>query len=76
MKKLLLIPLMGISLTSCGGINDSMRALEENRQAIDMSTAAIEENRLAVEAANRSIAENKRQLDSINKALQKAGESG
>lgn len=76
MKTIVLsIFLIGTLLSSCGTINETMRALECNRQAIDMSTAAIDENRQAVEEANRAIAENKRQLDAINETLKKAGES-
>lgn len=76
MKKLLVIlPVIGIALTSCGAINESMRALEDNRRAIDMSTQAIEENRQAIEDANRGIEENRRQLDAINQTLKKASES-
>lgn len=69
--------LLGISatVTSCGGINETFRALEENRQAIDCSTCAIEENIRAIEEANRGIEENRRQLDAINAALKKASES-
>ena len=72
---LLLIPVLGIALSSCGQINESMRALEDNRIAIDMSTDAIDENRQAIEEANKGIAENRRQLDEINKTLKKAAES-
>lgn len=74
-KHLLLIPLMGISLSSCNTINESMRALEENRQAVELSTWAIQENIQAIDDANRSIEENRRQLDEINKTLQKAAKS-
>jgi hypothetical protein len=73
MKKFLcLIPLL--SLTSCGTINETMQAMEANKQAIDMSTNAIEENRQAISEANRSIEENRRQLEAINKTLKKVGE--
>lgn len=74
-KQLLLIPLAGMSLTSCSMINETMCALQRNKEAIDMSTCAIEENRQAIEEANQSIEENRRQLEAINKTLKKAGES-
>lgn len=76
MKRLLfLMPLVGMSLSSCSIVNETMSSLEANRQAIDMSTYAIQENRQAIEDANRGIAENRRQLDEINKTLRKAREA-
>lgn len=74
-KTLLLIPALGAFLSGCSGIQETFRALEENREAIDCSTQAVWENQQAVQEANRSIAENRRQLDVINKTLQKASES-
>jgi methyl-accepting chemotaxis protein len=64
-----------LSLSSCG-IQETFRAMEENRQAIEMSTNAINENIQAIQEANRGIAENRRQLEEINKALQKAAKEG
>ncbi len=75
MKKIVLFAFMGLSLTSCGMIKETMWALDRNRQAIETSTQAIYENAQAIEDANRSIEENRRQLDAINKTLKKAGES-
>lgn len=76
MKKFMyLLPAIVIFLPSCNTINQTMDALEQNRQAVEMSTQAINENVEAVEAANRSIEENRRQLDAINATLKKAGES-
>lgn len=74
-KQLLLIPIMGTLLTSCGIVNETMSALQRNREAIDMSTYAIEENRQAIEQSNSGIEENRRQLDAINKTLKKVGEA-
>lgn len=71
-KTLLFIPLLGL-FTGCNTVNETLWAMQANREAIDYSTQAIEENRQAVEAANRSIAENKRQLEAINKTLQNVG---
>lgn len=73
-KQLLLLPLLGISLTSCGAINETFQALECNRQAVEASTCAIYENAQAVEQSNMSIDENRRQLDAINKTLKEASE--
>lgn len=66
---MLLIPICGLSLVSCGKINETFEALECNRQAVEMSSCAIYENIQAIEEANRSIEENKRQLDAINTTL-------
>lgn len=74
-KQLVLIPLLGVTLSGCGMINETMATLEANREAVEMSTWAIQENAQAIEDANRSIAENKRQLDEINKTLKKAAQS-
>ena len=67
--------LLGLTLTSCSMVSDTMNAMRENRQAIDWSTQAILENRQAIEEANVSIEENRRQLEAINAMLKKAGES-
>lgn len=74
-KQMLFIPLIGMFLSSCSMIQDTMWTLERNRQAIDMSTDAIYENAQAIQEANRNIEENRRQLEAINKTLKKAGES-
>lgn len=74
-KELLLLPLIGMFLSGCNMINETMYALERNRQAVDMSTQAIYENAQAIEEANVKIEENRRQLEAINKTLKKAGES-
>lgn len=74
-KTLFLIPLLGLSLSSCNMINETMSALECNRQAVEMSTWAIQENIQAIQEANRGIDENRRQLEAINKALKKAASS-
>lgn len=68
--------LASLSLCSCGSIQETFRAMEENRQAIEMSTNAINENVQAIQEANRGIAENRRQLEEINKTLQKAAKEG
>jgi methyl-accepting chemotaxis protein len=76
MKKLLLfLPLVTVALQGCSTINETLDALQRNREAIDRSTQVIDENREAIEAANRGIDENRRQLEEINKTLKKAGES-
>ena len=74
-KQLLLIPLISISLSSCNTINETMNAMQRNREAIDTSTCVIMENSQAIEEANKGIEENRRQLDAINKTLKKASES-
>lgn len=74
-KTFLLTPILVAIVSGCGGMQETFRALEENREAIDCSTEAILENQRAVQEANRSIAENRRQLDAINKSLKKASES-
>lgn len=67
-KMLLLFPLLGAALSGCA-VNQTLRAMECNRQAIDMSTQAICENVQAIEEANRKIDENRRELEQINQAL-------
>jgi methyl-accepting chemotaxis protein len=74
-KNLLFVSTIGITLSSCTMINETINALEYNRQAVEDSTRAIEENRQAIEQANRGIEENRRQLDAINSTLKKANES-
>jgi hypothetical protein len=69
------LPIMGLLLGGCGAINQTMRALEENRQAIEQSTTAIEENKQAIQDANRFIAENRQEIEVINRTLKKASES-
>ena len=71
-KQFYFIPLIALSLSSCGSINDTFRALECNRQAIDMSTCAIEQNIQAIEEANRVIDENRSQLEAINRTLKES----
>lgn len=76
MKKMLfLIPMMGLCLSSCNMISDTISSLENNRQAVDMSTWAIEENIQAIQQANQGIEENRRQLQAINQVLKKAAAS-
>ncbi len=75
-KQLFLIVLSGLALSSCSMVNETMGALERNRDAIDMSTQAISENRQAIEEANRGIEENRRQLEAINQTLDKVSKSG
>ncbi len=73
MKKLfLLIPAIGACLSGCA-VQQTMRALECNRQAVEMSTQSICENVRAIEEANLKIEENRRQLEAINEALQNVG---
>jgi methyl-accepting chemotaxis protein len=69
------LPVIGLLLGSCGAINQTMQALEENRQAVEQSTAAIEENKQAIQDANRFIAENRQEIEAINRTLKKASES-
>lgn len=75
MKKLFLIPLLGMSLSSCNMIQQTMWSMERNREAIDYSTQVINENAQAIDEVNRKIEENRHQLDAINKTLKKASES-
>ena len=72
-QMLILIPVLGLA-TGCSMINETLSALENNRQAVEMSTQAINENIAAIQEANRGIAENRRQLEAINATLKKAGE--
>lgn len=74
MKKLLFVTFAGLTLTSCGTINETMWALQNNREAVDRSTMTVDENRRAIEEANRGIEENRRKLEAINRTLQKAAE--
>jgi hypothetical protein len=73
-KQLALIPLIIVSLPSCTMVNETMAALERNREAVEYSTMTINENRCAIEESSRAIAENRRQLEEINKTLEKAKE--
>lgn len=71
----LLLAIASCGLTSCGKIDETMQILEENRQAVQMSTYVIQENIRAIEEANQGIAENRRQLEEINNTLRKAHEA-
>src|SRR5687768_12555129 len=75
-KHLFFIPLIGfgIMVSGCSKINETFQTLEENRQAVDMSTYAIQENIQAIHEANISIDRNRRQVEETTKALKKAGE--
>lgn len=73
-KKVILFSLVGLSLTGCSTIDESMRAMEANRQAIDYSTCVINQNTQAIEQDNAAIAENRRQLQAINETLGKIKE--
>jgi methyl-accepting chemotaxis protein len=75
MNKFFLIFSMTGLLSSCNMVNETISAMQNNRDAIEMSTQAIQENAQAVEEANRAIQENKRQLDAINETLKKANAS-
>ncbi len=68
-QRLILFLLTGASVTGCATLNETMRAMECNKQAIDMSTCVIMENARAIEETNAKIEENKRQLEAINEAL-------
>lgn len=74
-KYLILIPLAGLALSGCRMVNESMVALENNRQFIDANTEAINQNTQAIEEANRQIEENRRQLEGVNSTLKKVIES-
>lgn len=67
-QRFFLFLLLGGIISSCS-VNKTMRAMECNKQAIDMSTCAIWENAQAIEEANQKIDENSRRLEAINKAL-------
>lgn len=71
-KILLIFPVLGMALSGCA-VNETLRTMQCNQQAIDMSTQAICENIQAIEDANRKIDENRRQLEQINEALQHMG---
>lgn len=75
MRKLFLIPLFAVSLTSCSIIDDNIAALEYNKSQVDASTCAIEENTQAIERANQRIIENRQQLEAINGVLEKVSKS-
>ncbi len=72
---LFFIPLLGVALSSCSMVNESMQALQNNRDAIDMSTCAIDANTQAIEEANRGIEVNRQKLEQINNTLKKVEKS-
>jgi len=72
-KNLGLIALIGVALSGCA-VQNTMRAMECNKQAVEMSTQAICENIRAIEEANEKIAENRRHLEAINEHLQNVGQ--
>lgn len=74
-KLLLLVPLVGVILSGCRMVDETIDALENNREAVDMSTCAIEENIQAIEDANQRIEANRQQLDALNQTLEKIGKS-
>jgi hypothetical protein len=71
MNKLFILPVLGIALSGCG-VNETFRALEDNRAAVEYSTYVISENAEAVEQANYAIENNRRHLEAINATLEKA----
>lgn len=74
MKKKLPLLLLPLICGSCGSINDTIYAMQENQQAIIRSTASVEESiRLATEA-NRLLKENLEHLEKINQKLRESAE--
>jgi hypothetical protein len=73
-QALFILPLIGLLLPGCSTLQRTMRAMECNSQAIEMSTQAILENRQAVEEANYAIDQNRRQLERINQELRSVGQ--
>lgn len=74
MKKcVLMLPIIGLLVSGCG-IRETMKNLEDNKQAIQRSTAVINQNIQAIDDANKKIDENRRQLEEINKVLKDSGE--
>jgi hypothetical protein len=75
MKKLFIFsPLLGMALSGCNMIkmvNESTRAIEYNRYAVERSTEAIYRNIEAVEKSNEAIEENRQKLQSITEAMSK-----
>lgn len=73
MKYFIIIsPLAALLLTGCNMINmvnQSTRAIECNRYAVERSTQAINENIEAVRKSNEAIEENRQKLESITEAL-------
>ena len=69
-RSLMILPLLGVSLSSCSMID----SLKRNQEAIDCSTCTIYENIEAIEIANSRIYENSQKLTQINAVLEKAGE--
>lgn len=69
------LPVLALSLSSCvidrmnNMINESTRAIQCNRMAVEQSTCAIMENQRAVEESSAAIEENKRALKEINESL-------
>lgn len=67
-KGLLLMPVLMISLSSCGAlrlndlINQSSYAIEENRAAVERSTQVIEQNQQLILQANQAIEANRNHL--------------
>ncbi len=72
-KHLLMILASAAVLSGCGTINETIRTLECNRQAIEMSTCAIQDNIQAIEEVNRSIEENQRQIEAVTQSLKIKG---
>lgn len=60
-----------LALSGCSQMDESMRAMEANRQAIEWSTCVIYENAQAIEQVNRSLEENRNQMNAINQTLEK-----
>lgn len=67
----LLLGASALTLTGCSQMDESLRAMEANRQAIEWSTCVINENAQAIEQVNHSLEENRRQMNAINQTLEK-----
>lgn len=74
-RTLLWIPALGFLFSGCSGIQETFRALEENRQAVNASTQAIWDNQMAVQEANRSIAANRQAIDASSQAIWENGQA-
>lgn len=70
-KGLLLIPTLLTIVTSCGAVqmlDDTTDAINQNREAVEMSTQVIYQNANTIQGSNRAIDENRRRLEELSKS--------
>lgn len=73
MKKCFLIPVMLITMTSCGTvqrlncmIEQSTESIHANREAIESSTYVIQRNAQLIDESSKAIEENRRHLEAVS----------